>query len=197
MKSGVTVRSDNSQAILDALKTIGKKEVLIGIPEDASSREDAHFGNAGIGYLNEFGSPAQNIPPRPHLQPGIRSADDQTIPLLKEAAQAALDGNTTGAERALGQAGQKAVNGVKIYMHKANFTPLADSTIEARAKRGKKGRKGARAELARRDANGKLNATNAESGQLISNENARPLIDTGKYSDSIKYIVRDKDEKYF
>ncbi|HCA7460069.1 TPA: hypothetical protein MX372_004907, partial [Enterobacter roggenkampii] len=72
-KSGVTTRVDNAQAILDALKSISKKEVLVGIPEEDSEREDVPFGNAGIGYVNEYGSPAQNIPPRPHLIPGVKS----------------------------------------------------------------------------------------------------------------------------
>ncbi|MES0289233.1 hypothetical protein [Citrobacter freundii] len=197
MKSGVTTRVDNAQAIFDALKSIGKKEVLVGIPEASSSREDSPFSNAGIGYVNEYGSPAQNIPPRPHLIPGVKSAEDQTVPLLKSAAQAALDGNQSGAERALNQAGQKAVNGVRRYMKITNFTPLSDSTIEARAKRGKVGRKGANAEMARRAADEKLDAINPESGQFISNQNARPLIDTGKYRDAITYVVRDKDNEYF
>lgn len=56
-KSGVTTRVDNAQAILDALKSISKKEVLVGIPEADSEREDVPFGNAGIGYVNEYGSP--------------------------------------------------------------------------------------------------------------------------------------------
>lgn len=90
MKSGVTIQKDNSQAILDALKAIGKKDVLVGIPEEDSEREDVPFGNAGIGYVNEYGSPAQNIPPRPHLIPGVKSVEDQTVPQLKAAAQPPL-----------------------------------------------------------------------------------------------------------
>ncbi|EKU3685628.1 hypothetical protein L3202_004688 [Citrobacter freundii] len=189
-KSGVTTRVDNAQAILDALKSISKKEVLVGIPEEDSEREDVPFGNAGIGYVNEYGSPAQNIHPRPHLIPGVKSVEEQTLPQLKAAAQAALDGNAAGAERALNRAGTLAANGVRRYMTITGFTPLADSTVEARARRG---RKGAKAELARRSADGKLNAINPDSGQLISNENVRPLIDTGQYRRAITHVVRDKD----
>ena len=173
-KSGVTTRVDNAQAILDALRSLTKKDVLVGIPEEDSEREDVPFGNAGIGYVNEYGSPAQNIPPRPHLIPGVKSVEEQTVPQLKAAAQAALDGNAAGAERALNRAGTLAANGVRSYMTITGFTPLADSTVEARARRG---RKGAKAELARRSADGKLNAINPDSGQLISNENVRPLIE--------------------
>ncbi|MDT3751101.1 hypothetical protein ROT99_01780 [Citrobacter freundii complex sp. 2023EL-00966] len=189
-KSGVTTMVDNAQAILDALRSLTKKDVLVGIPSEDSEREDVPFGNAGIGYVNEYGSPAQNIPPRPHLIPGVKSVEEQTVPQLKAAAQAALDGNAAGAERALNRAGTLAANGVRRYMTITGFTPLADSTVEARARRG---RKGAKAELARRSADGKLNAINPDSGQLISNENVRPLIDTGQYRRAITHVVRDKD----
>ncbi|HFG5553787.1 TPA: hypothetical protein ACGHN9_003809 [Salmonella enterica subsp. diarizonae serovar 61:z52:z53] len=189
-KSGVTTRVDNAQAILDALRSLTKKDVLVGIPAEDSDRDDVPFGNAGIGYVNEYGSPAQNIPPRPHLIPGVKSVEGQTVPQLKAAAQAALDGNAAGAERALNRAGTLAANGVRRYMTITGFTPLADSTVEARARRG---RKGAKAELARRSADGKLNAINPDSGQLISNENVRPLIDTGQYRRAITHVVRDKD----
>lgn len=70
-KSGVTTRVDNAKAILDALRSLTKKDVLVGIPSEDSGRDDVPFGNAGIGYLNEYGSPEQNIPPRPHLVPGV------------------------------------------------------------------------------------------------------------------------------
>lgn len=166
MKSGVTIRSDTSQAILDALKAIGKKEVLVGIPEEDSERDDVPFGNAGIGYLNEYGSPAQNIPPRPHLQPGVKSVEDQTIPQLKAAAQAALDGDASGAERALNRAGTLAANGVKRYMTITGFTPLAESTLYHRKHR-------------------KVAPRNGE----------KPLIDTGQYRRAITHVVRDKDAK--
>ncbi|MGV3345301.1 hypothetical protein ACGVWS_05965 [Enterobacteriaceae bacterium LUAb1] len=189
-KSGVTTRVDNAQAILDALKSISKKEVLVGIPEENSERKDVLFGNARIGYVNEYGSPAQNIPPRPHLIPGVKSVEEQMVLQLNAATQAALDGNAAGVERALNRAGTLAAKGIRRYMTITGFTLLADSTVEVRARRR---RKGAKDELARRSADGKLNAINPDSGQLISNENVRPLIDTGQYRRAITYVVRDKD----
>lgn len=164
MKSGVTVRSDNAQSILDAIKGIVNKDVLVGIPEEDSERDDIPFGNAGIGYLNEYGSPEQNIPPRPHLVPGVKSVEDQTIPLLKAAAQAALAGNQSEAERALNQAGTIAANGVKRYMTITGFEPLAESTLHNRKHR----------------------KTAPRTGE-------KPLIDTGQYRRAITHVVRDKD----
>ncbi|TGC25033.1 hypothetical protein [Escherichia sp. E1130] len=179
MKSGVKITTDNAQAILDSLKALTSKEVLIGIPAEDSEREDVPFGNAGIGYLNEYGSPAQNIPARPHLQPGVKSAESQTVPQLKDAALAAFDGNESSAEQSLERAGQLAVNGVRAFINAADFVPLADSTVEARARRG---RKGAKAEMARRAA-----------GDLPGTDGAKPLVDTGQYVRAITYVVRDKN----
>ncbi len=68
---------------------------------------------------------------------------------------------------------------MKNHIKAANFTPLADSTVEARARRG---RKGAKAELARRAA-----------GESPGTTLAKPLYDTGKYLASITHVVRDKD----
>lgn len=136
-------------------------------------------GYTWIGYVNEYGSPAQNIPPRPHLIPGVKSVEEQTVPQLKAAAQAALDGNAAGAERALNRAGTLAANGVRRYMTITGFTPLADSTVEARARRG---RKEAKEELARRAA-----------GESPGTDLVKPLIDTGQYRRAITHIVRDKD----
>ncbi|MCT6589183.1 hypothetical protein N3553_04750 [Pantoea dispersa] len=141
MKSGLTIRSNNAAAVLASLKAIAAKDVLVGIPEDRSERDDVPFGNAGIGYINENGSPAQNIPARPHLVPGVRSVQDQTVPHLRAAAQAAMSGNAAAADLELNRAGALAANGVKRYMTITAFTPLAERTIDARIARGRTGDK--------------------------------------------------------
>jgi len=179
MRSGVRTGADNVQSILDALNTLTNKEVLVGIPEDKSAREDGEFSNAAIGYINENGSPEQNIPPRPHLKPGVRSVEQDFMPHLKAAAQKALEGNAEGAVTSLDRAGTVAANGVKKFITASGFTPLAESTLADRARRG---RAGAAKELASRAA-----------GYAPNNANAKPLIDTGEYRRSITHVVRDKD----
>ncbi|CCW31069.1 conserved hypothetical protein [Xenorhabdus nematophila F1] len=180
MKSGLTIKVDKANAILKALKSIGNRDVLVGVPAENSPREDVPFGNAGIGYINEFGSPAQNIPPRPHLRPGIRSVEDKTTEQLKIAAEAVLEGKQDKAEKALNKAGIIAVQGVQRYITTNDFEPLAEPTVAARARRG---RKGAKAEV-----------KNRQEGGTPNNANARPLIDTGDYRRSITYVVRDKGD---
>lgn len=180
-KSGIRTRIDNAEKVFEALRHLGDRDVLVGIPAEDSDREDTPFGNAAIGYLNETGSPAQNIPARPHLQPGVRSVDEKTVTELKTAANAILDGDISKAERALNRAGQIAVNGVQAYITNADFVPLADGTVASRARRG---RKGAAGELESRAA-----------GNAPGNAGARPLIDTGKYRQAITYVVRNKKEE--
>lgn len=56
MKSGLSIRADNSQNILDALKDVGSRDVLVGIPSDRAERPDgAEINNAELGYLHSFG----------------------------------------------------------------------------------------------------------------------------------------------
>jgi hypothetical protein len=141
MRSGLTIRTDSAQSILDALKTLANKDVLVGIPESKDERDDGEIGNAAIGYINENGSPAQNIPPRPHLKPGVRSVEQDFMPHLKAAAQKALEGNAEGAVTSLNRAGTVAANGVKRYITITGFTPLADATIANRLRRGRTGNK--------------------------------------------------------
>jgi len=141
MKSGLSVRAGAAQSILDALKTLANKDVLVGIPESKDERDDGDIGNAAIGYINENGSPAQNIPPRPHLKLGVRSVEQDFIPHLKAAAQKALEGNVEGAVTSLDRAGTVAANGVKRYITITGFTPLADATVANRLRRGRNGNK--------------------------------------------------------
>lgn len=141
MRSGLTIRADLSAKILQALKEVGKKDVLVGIPEGNSDRDDSDIGNAAIGYINENGSPAQNIPARPHLVPGVRKAQSETLPLLKAAAQSILSGDSAEANRSLEQAGTLAANSVKSVITNAEFVPLAPDTIRNRLSRGRTGDK--------------------------------------------------------
>ncbi|WGO83144.1 hypothetical protein [Arsenophonus apicola] len=179
MKSGVTLRIDNTGKLFDALTQLGKQDVLVGIPAEKSEREDISFSNAAIGYINEFGSPAKNIPARPHLIPGIRSVHTKTSAELKIAAKAILDSKPDKAEPALNRAGQIGVQGVQAVITQSNFVPLADSTLAARARRGRKGAAQA--------------LENRKAGLPPDNANARPLIDTGTYRRAITYVVRKKN----
>lgn len=179
--TSMVIKVDKLAAVVKSINALTGKDVLIGIPDKTTERnsaEDDHgpVTNATLGYIHEFGSPANNIPPRPFLIPGVRDATDDYDQRLKKAAQLALDGDLSGVDVQLNRAGQKARDSVKAKINSGDFLPLSEATLRARARRG---RKGAQAELASRAA-----------GNAPNNDNAKPLIDTGQLRNSITYVVR-------
>lgn len=132
--------TDNSKKVYESLEALTRKRVYVGIPEDKNARkEGAAFGNAAIGYLNENGSPAQNIPARPHLVPGVQAVEGRVSKIFYKGGQAALDGDVDAAERALIAAGQVAADSVRRTIIDVIPPPLAKGTLAARRRRGHKG----------------------------------------------------------
>ena len=177
----VKVTVDNLAKVIASINALVKKEVLVGIPSGTTERkedEQTPVNNAQLGYIHEYGSPANNIPARPFLIPGVNKAKNKIESQLKTAAKAALNRDLKTIEKSLDNAGLSAQNSVRTEINSGDFQELALSTLKARAR---KGRKGAQAEIDSR----------AE-GNLPSNENARPLIDTGQLRNSITYVVRGK-----
>lgn len=175
----VKMTVDKLSAVIKSISELARKEVLVGVPESNDERkDDEQINNAAIGYIMETGSPVNNIPAREHLVPGIQDVQDEVAALLRNGAVAALNGQQSGVLRALNAAGMIGQRGVRAKITEGMFAPLAESTLRARARRG---RKGAARELASRAA-----------GNAPDNSNAKPLIDTGQYRQSITYVVRDK-----
>lgn len=131
--NGVSVTRDHSAAILKAIAKLGKRDVLVGIPESTSSRPGEPINNAEAAYINDNGSPANNIPARPFLKPGIEQSKELIAKTLSVGADAALSGNAQAAEEALARAGTIGANSVKRFIgDAANFAPNAPSTIRAK-----------------------------------------------------------------
>lgn len=106
---------DNVEAALKAIRKLTENQALVGIPADNNQRQQTGqpITNAALGYIHENGSPAQNIPARPFLVPGVTNAQPRTIDLLTQGAKAALDGDAGAMDRALNAAGLNAVSEVK------------------------------------------------------------------------------------
>ncbi len=116
--------------------------MLVGIPESAPERDDEPISNAVIGYIQETGSPVNNIPPRPFLVPGVKDAQVPIAAQLGKGAQLALSGQASAAETALHSAGLTAQNAVRAKLQAGeDFQPLAESTLAARRRRGRSGTK--------------------------------------------------------
>jgi hypothetical protein len=179
VKAVLVRKTDKMGAVVKALDKLTRRDVLVGVPGDTADRDQDEYGpmnNPTLAYIHDNGSPAQNIPARPFMAPGIEAVKERIASGLGKAASAALDDRDDLAMRHLERVGLAAQSSIRRYISTGNFAPLAAATLRARAARG---RKGALLELASRAA-----------GNAPSNESARPLIDSGQLRNSLTYVVR-------
>lgn len=136
MKAGVRVVQDSLQQVMAVIAAIQKDAVYVGIPDDTDGR-DGPIGNAAIGYIQEHGSDAAGIPPRPFLKPGVAKVADQCAKELGMGIARALT-NTNAAEITKGQnrAGLIAQNSVRAQFTDNDWQELSSATIKAREDRG-------------------------------------------------------------
>jgi hypothetical protein len=137
VKTALTVTQDNTSALKKAVSALVDQKVLIGIPSAGDNRSDSpEFGNAAIGYVAENGSPANNVPARPWLVPGVLDASSQVTAIFEQAGKAVLAGNTLAVEQGLNAAGIVAVNAVKARITAGIPPPLSPRTIAERVAAG-------------------------------------------------------------
>jgi hypothetical protein len=147
----------------ETMQALIKKNVYVGIPEDHNKREEGQVTNSQLGYINEFGSPARNIPARPFLIPGVKEAGDKVSAILSKAAITTESG-PQDVDIALNKAGQVARDTVKRRIQQStDIEPLSPVTMKIRSTRKKNRRTGV----------------------------MKPLIDTGQMLNSITYVVRE------
>ena len=138
------IPTDRVAQVLKTIRDLTKTQLLIGIPAEGAERqpepgEPNPPNNAAIGYLNEFGDPEQNIPPRPHLLPGVESIIPKAIPRLKKAGAAALNGDKGAVEREFMAIGLMGADAVRKTITDGGFVKLAPRTLAARRARGRTG----------------------------------------------------------
>lgn len=141
---GVTVTKDRLADVLKSIHELVKKEVLIGIPESEDARnqrgaDGSPLGNAAIGYIQETGSPSNNLPARPFLVPGVHDALNPATAKLKAGATKALDGQRDAGEKSMHAAGLIAQNAVRAKINSGVPPALAESTLAGRRRRGRTG----------------------------------------------------------
>lgn len=167
---------DDLEAILTEL---GKRAILVGIPQEKNPRSDG-VTNSMIGYVHEFGSPAQNIPARPHLIPGVQAALPEITNRLNAAVSTALKGGSADAvDIFFEQAGQMAVNSVRAVIRAGIPPPIKPETVLGRTTGHSR----------RRQATPRGTWTRAARAELVAGD-VTPLIDTASYINSITYVVK-------
>ena len=116
------------KALLDNIR---RSDVLVGIPANETLRKGDLINNASLLFVLSKGSPLNNIPPAPVLEPSIEANQKLITPHLAAAADAVLDQNPNGALLELQRAGTVAANGAKRWFTdpRNNWPPNAPSTI--------------------------------------------------------------------
>jgi hypothetical protein len=150
MKPKLTVTSDFTAQFNDIIRKFRKDKVLVGIPEEENAREpdpdsDAppqEIGNAALLAINNFGSPANNIPARPVMEIGIRNAQDAIAEQFRQAAVKALSTGLKAVGPAYERAGIIAANSIKKAINQQEgIEEPSEATIKSRESRGFKGTK--------------------------------------------------------
>lgn len=142
LNQAVTITEDHWEEMKRGMKLLERQDVMVGIPAERAGREsedDSPITNAEIGWVMEMGSPEQNIPPRPHLEPGIRAGKESIVKYLRMAAELALKGAPERMMRALHAAGMAGATAVKNKIDVGPFMPLAPRTLAERRRRGRTG----------------------------------------------------------
>lgn len=147
MKGGPTLKisSDFVKAFSDSISALSLKEVLVGIPEDKTSRESQStdvINNATILAINEFGSPINNIPSRHPMKTGIKKAQEPIANQFKLCAQNVLTQGAGAIDTYFERAGIIASNSVKqVINNQEDMDPPSEATLAARQAAGFKGTK--------------------------------------------------------
>jgi hypothetical protein len=139
--------SDYTQAFRQSIAALKDLETLVGIPSSKASRDPEEnddmepINNAGIMFINEYGTADGKIPPRPAMRNGIKNAQDDIAAEFKKCAQSVL-GKPQSTEVYFERVGIIASNSVKkVINDQDGIDKPADSTLAARKAQGFKGTK--------------------------------------------------------
>jgi hypothetical protein len=147
MKPSLTVTTDFTDEFNKIIARFKNDEVLVGIPEQESTREEGDeegepINNAALLALNNFGSPAQNIPARPVMELGIAAAQEDIADQYRLAVVNALKNGVPALSIYYNRAGLIASNSIKKVINKQEgFKGPSDATLRTRKSEGFKGTK--------------------------------------------------------
>lgn len=135
-----TRKGDGVERLNATMKALRNTTVLVGIPAETAERSGRDpINNATLGYIHEHGAPAAGIPARPFLIPGVRAVQERVGAELAKAGRAALIGDGKTALARLHAAGLIAQSSVRGTINAGVEPGLAQSTVQARAGRGRTG----------------------------------------------------------
>lgn len=144
----LTVTSDFTSRFNEIIKKFKNDAVLVGIPASDSARKPDEDGkmpginNATILAINNFGSPANNIPARPVMSIGIQNAQKAIAEQFKQAAVNALSKGFDAIHIYYERAGIIASNSIKKAINsQIGIKAPSEATLAARKSAGFAGKK--------------------------------------------------------
>lgn len=154
---------DNFLKLRKALKFLKENSVYVGISEDTSNREDEDKAtgvtNAELLFIHTNGSPINNIPPRPVIEPALKDDSERISQMMKKAGELAMEGKESEAIQQLKKTGMRGQNVSRAWFTSPNNNWPPNSPSVDAAKRAK------------------------------GSTDPKPLIDTGELRKSITYFI--------
>lgn len=134
---------NRDKKIYDQLKSLKKIKILVGIPEEKSlRRKKGSMNNATLLFIHTKGSPLNNLPPRPLIEPALMASDNvaKIEEDFKKVILAALDNNFAQAKKSMEVAGQDAVNMIRNWFDdpRNGWPPDKPETVKAKLRKTKK-----------------------------------------------------------
>jgi hypothetical protein len=182
LKNAAKKLIDKLPALKLSLAALTKHDVLVGVPQDNTIRRKGEMNNATIAYIQDNGSPANNIPARPFMEVGIKNAQPNITDRMKKTATDIIkkQGIDADVDAGLTKVGMIAQASIRNAINEGIPPPLKAGTLKARI-RNRTAVKGAQMELASRGE-----------GNEGGTDLAKPLVATGQLRNSINFVIRSK-----
>ncbi len=140
MRIDIVEEARNFQRMMNTLNKMMENEVYVGIADDTTEREADETGitNAELLFIHTNGSPINNIPPRPVIEPAIYNDKDRLSDMMKKAAQLFMEGRDEEAIKQLQRVGMRGQNVSRKWFvdEKNGWPPNSPSVREAKIKKG-------------------------------------------------------------
>lgn len=161
----VVEAANRMNVLIKTLKFMKENYVLVGIPQKKTKREKEAITNAELLFIHTFGSPINNVPARPVIEPAIKDDRERLSKMLKASALLYMQGKETEAMDQLKLTGMRCQNVCRAWFTntKNNWPPNSPAVASEKRRKG--------------------------------STDPRPLIDTGELRKSITYVIVKKGER--
>lgn len=129
----VKVTEDRTKEFNKLIESFKNDKVVVGIPESTAGREGP-INNATILFINNFGSPGQNIPARPVMDIGIKNAQDRITDEFKKCAENPTDDRWNTCLERVGTIASNSIK--KVITDQEGIKPPEPETLAARKNKG-------------------------------------------------------------